>query len=379
MAGSYNAAPNRVPFLDALRGLAAIWVVVVHVAMLPSPRLQVAPFLDLFVVNGTMGVDLFFVVSAFSLCLSMPVHDREVRPMLGFALRRFFRIAPLFYLIIVVMCIHNFSGVKIDGKSILLNMTFLFNLVPGYQTSIVPAGWTVGVEMVFYMIFPLLYRFAKGVILSVFVFFVSISIATIFFMDVNLFVADPFNYYIYSILYRAPIFTFGLIAFYFLPILEKRPERKRIGLALLAFVPVMFFAITANKVAIFDKYYWEGVMFGALVIGLGLFPVALIVNPVSAWLGRISYSVYLLHSLFIVVLIPTMRSIQGLVADQTIAFMLSLMMTLALVIPAAFLLNYFVEDPINKWGKGFSSRVAGRKKVDPIPRGEAVLAESSGG
>jgi len=107
LAGSYNAAPNRVPFLDALRGLAAIWVVVVHVAMLPSPRLQVAPFLDLFVVNGTMGVDLFFVVSAFSLCLSMPVHDREVRPMLGFALRRFFRIAPLFYLMILVMCIHR--------------------------------------------------------------------------------------------------------------------------------------------------------------------------------------------------------------------------------------------------------------------------------
>jgi len=347
--------------------------------MLPSPRLQVAPFLDLFVVNGTMGVELFFVVSAFSLCLSMPVHDREVRPILGFALRRFFRIAPLFYLMILVMCIHNFSGVKIDGKSILLNMTFLFNLVPGYQTSIVPAGWTVGVEMVFYMIFPLLYRFSKGVILSVSVFFVSICIATLLFMNINLFVADPFNYYLYSILYRAPIFTFGLIAFYLLPILEKRPERKQIGLALLTFVPVMFFAITANKVAIFDKYYWEGVMFGALVVGLGLLPVAVIVNPVSAWLGRISYSVYLLHSIFIVVLIPTMRSIQGMVESPTIAFILSLTMTLALVIPSAFLLNYFVEDPVNKWGKRFSSRVAGRKNVGALATGEPVLAESSRG
>jgi peptidoglycan/LPS O-acetylase OafA/YrhL len=379
LAGSYNATPNRVPFLDALRGLAAIWVVVVHVAMLPSPRLPVAPFLDLFVVNGTMGVDLFFVVSAFSLCLSMPVHDREVRPMLGFALRRFFRIAPLFYLIILVMCIHNFSGVNIDGKSILLNVTFLFNLVPGYQTSIVPAGWTVGVEMVFYMMFPLLYRFAKGVIISVSVCFIFIFIATLFFMNVNSFVDDPFNYYMYSILYRAPIFTFGLIAFYLLPILERRPERKKIGLVLLTFVPVMFFAITANKVAIFDKYYWEGVMFGALVVGLGLLPVAVIVNPVSAWLGRISYSVYLLHTIFIVVLIPTMRSIQGMVESPTIAFMLSLTVTLALVIPSAFLLNYFVEDPVNKWGKRFSSRVAGRKNVGALATGEPALAESSRG
>jgi len=117
-------------------------------------------------------------------------------------------------------------------------------------------------------------------------------------------------------------------------------------------------------------------MFGALVIGLGLFPVAVIVNPVSAWLGRISYSVYLLHAPFIVVLIPVMRSIQGLVANQTIAYALSLTMTLALVIPAAFLMNYFFEDPINKWGKRFSSRVAGRKNVDPLASGEAVLAES---
>ena len=376
MAGSYNAAPNRVPFLDALRGLAAIWVVVVHVAMLPSPRLQVAPFLDLFVVNGVMGVELFFVVSAFSLCLSMPVHDRESRPMLGFALRRFFRIAPLFYLMILVMCVHNFSGVRINTESILLNITFLFNLVPGYQPSIVPMGWTIGAEMLFYLIFPLLYRYLKGILISISALFVSLAIAKIFSMNLSLLFSDPINYYIYSIFYRFPIFTFGLIAFYMLPLLEKRPEKKQIGLALLALVPVLFFAITENKVAIFDKYYWEGVMFGALVIGLGLFPVAVIVNPVSAWLGRISYSVYLLHAPFIVVLIPVMRSIQGLVANPTIAYALSLTMTLALVIPAAFLMNYFFEDPINKWGKRFSSRVAGRKNVDPLASGEAVLAES---
>ena len=364
------------PFLDALRGLAAIWVVVVHVAMLPSPRLQVAPFLDLFVVNGVMGVELFFVVSAFSLCLSMPVHDRESRPMLGFALRRFFRIAPLFYLMILVMCVHNFSGVRINTESILLNITFLFNLVPGYQPSIVPMGWTIGAEMLFYLIFPLLYRYLKGVLLSISALFVSLAIAKVFSMNLSLLFYDPLNYYIYSIFYRFPIFTFGLIAFYMLTLSEKRPEKKQIGLALLALVPVLFFAITENKVVIFDKYYWEGVMFGALVIGLGLFPVAVIVNPVSAWLGRISYSVYLLHAPFIVVLIPVMRSIQGLVANQTIAYALSLTMTLALVIPAAFLMNYFFEDPINKWGKRFSSRVAGRKNVDPLASGEAVLAES---
>lgn len=187
-----------------------------------------------------MGVELFFVVSAFSLCLSMPSHGRDARPILGFAIRRFFRIAPLFYLMIVFMSYRNISGVVIDWKSISLNILFLFNLVPGYQVSIVPAGWTIGVEMVFYLIFPVLYRYTQNIWLATAAVFVSLGIAQIFLMTINLFVSDPVTYHMFSILYRAPIFMFGLVAFYALPLVERLKDRRHIGYALLASVPVLF-------------------------------------------------------------------------------------------------------------------------------------------
>ncbi|UXN66757.1 acyltransferase (plasmid) [Phyllobacterium sp. A18/5-2] len=231
---------DRYPYLDALRGLAALWVVMVHIAMLPYPRIPLSSWMDLFVVKGVMGVELFFVVSAFSLCLSMPSHGRDARPILGFAIRRFFRIAPLFYLMIVFMSYRNISGVVIDWKSISLNILFLFNLVPGYQVSIVPAGWTIGVEMVFYLIFPVLYRYTQNIWLATAAVFVSLGIAQIFLMTINLFVSDPVTYHMFSILYRAPIFMFGLVAFYALPLVERLKDRRHIGYALLASVPVLF-------------------------------------------------------------------------------------------------------------------------------------------
>ena len=45
------------------------------------------------------------------------------------------------------------------AKSVL----FIFNFIPGSETGIVWASWTIGVEMVFYAIFPLLFlRYRNG-------------------------------------------------------------------------------------------------------------------------------------------------------------------------------------------------------------------------
>ncbi|MER9587107.1 acyltransferase family protein [Mesorhizobium sp. M0276] len=145
----------------------------VHVAHMPQPGMEM-PWFDLYIAHGVWGVQLFFVVSTFSLCLMQPSHADEDRPLLGFALRRFFRIAPLFYLLVAFTLLSVFepmrdffntnpSGFALNIGTFLTNVTFVFNLVPGYghQTSIVMAGWTTGTEMMFYLIFPFVYARTK--------------------------------------------------------------------------------------------------------------------------------------------------------------------------------------------------------------------------
>jgi peptidoglycan/LPS O-acetylase OafA/YrhL len=356
---------TRYRYLDALRGLAALWVVVIHVAMMPQPRLELPSWFDIYVTKGVMGVELFFVVSAFSLCLSMPRHSGEERPLLGFALRRFFRIAPLFYLMIIVTAFFNPANFAYNWTSIAANMLFIFNFVPGhgYQTSVVLAGWTIGVEMVFYLIFPFVYARTRNVWLAVACLFISLAVAKVFFMTVGLFVKDPGTYHSLSIFFRAPIFMFGLIAFYATPLLNNRADKKYIGAALLAAVPVLFYSVSAGSMPIIEPYYWEGLMFACLVVGLGLCPIKPLVNPVFAWLGEISYSVYLVHSPIIVLLFPVFKEIQASGMGLIGGYMLSLGITLLCVISVAALTFRFFENRINEWGKAVATNLAGKKQA----------------
>ena len=110
-----------------------------------------------------MGVQLFFVASAYTLCLSA---SRRAEPVSSFYIRRFFRIAPLYYFAIVLYAIvayvqARFGGVDRTADYSLLNITsnvlFVHGLVPSANNSIVPGGWSIATEMMFYAIFPLLF------------------------------------------------------------------------------------------------------------------------------------------------------------------------------------------------------------------------------
>ena len=84
-------------YLDALRGIAALLVLSVHMSML-SVLLNGRGFSI-----GAYGVQLFYILSALTLFLSSSKRfSSEERPIFKFFIRRFFRIAPLFYLTVIV-------------------------------------------------------------------------------------------------------------------------------------------------------------------------------------------------------------------------------------------------------------------------------------
>nr|WP_278524547.1 acyltransferase [Brucella anthropi] len=353
---------KRIQYLDSLRGFAALWVLVLHVAMMPQPIFDLPDWFGVYVKHGTMGVELFFVVSAFSLCLSMPGHSKEQRPLIGFALRRFFRIAPLFYVMIAVSAFFNPAGFEYTWKSVLANVIFVFNLIPGhgYQTSVVLAGWTIGVEMLFYLVFPFLYARITNIWLAISAVLAAIVLSNVFVSILPVFVKDVQTYNMYSVFYRLPIFMCGLIAFFGTPKLKDNANSKSIGAALIAAAAVLFYAVVYQKVPYFDAYHWTGVMFTCLVVGISLNPIGVIVNDLTARLGKISYSVYLLHSPVIVLLFPVYKWMQAAELSRIATFVAAVAITLAIVIPLSTVVYLLWENPTNNYGRRLANKLARR-------------------
>src|SRR5579864_4198724 len=86
---------TRYGYIDAVRGYAILLVMAVHTSQvfsnLPAPIAMV-------LAQGARGVQLFFVASALTLCMSWTARDESIG---SFYARRFFRIAPMFWLAIV--------------------------------------------------------------------------------------------------------------------------------------------------------------------------------------------------------------------------------------------------------------------------------------
>jgi peptidoglycan/LPS O-acetylase OafA/YrhL len=114
--------------------------------------------------DGARGVQLFYVMSAFTLFYTFSIHSRrELHRIKNFFTRRFFRIAPLFYIVIVYYFITDGWGSRypggassVDVLTLLSTITFINGFHPHWINSLVPGGWSIAVEMAFYCMVPFL-------------------------------------------------------------------------------------------------------------------------------------------------------------------------------------------------------------------------------
>lgn len=131
-------ARQRIYQLDAVRGLLAIGVAVYHVA--PGPATAIL---------GTWGVYAFFVLSGWAM---EHVYGAAI-DVRRFAVARVARLAPLW---IPVVLISAFAYDITDPVRIALNLTGVFGFVSPGATSIVTGGWSIGIEVVCYVMFAVL-------------------------------------------------------------------------------------------------------------------------------------------------------------------------------------------------------------------------------
>jgi peptidoglycan/LPS O-acetylase OafA/YrhL len=145
----------RIPELDGIRAI-AIWMVMVMHALVAFPYPASIPKPVLLVIgHGWLGVDLFFVLSGFLITGILLDAKGKPRYFKTFYARRFFRIMPLYFTLVIVWSFFYRSY----GSYFVLSSVFLANLAPLFHIR-APHGpstlWSLAIEEQFYLVWPLL-------------------------------------------------------------------------------------------------------------------------------------------------------------------------------------------------------------------------------
>lgn len=347
---------DKLKYINALRGLAILGVLLVHTGQYGTDRNYFSVTEQLFIDAGRYGVQLFFVASAFTLWLSMSRRKAEQYPIRNFALRRFFRIAPMYYLGLVFYT-YWFSVVQVNHQvtlpKILSNLTFLHGINPYWINSAVPGGWSITVEMWFYCLAPFL--FTRLGTVDKCVRFIAFSILFSDLLNLLLLpvhvvpdaqIWSDFLYYFFPS--QLPVFGVGILLF-LLKSPSEQPKAIQPGTYLLAAGVILLSMMIG-----IGQHYWFAGAFLLLAWGLSQNSAKLLVNPVLNYIGEVSFSLYLVH--FAVLnaleftghsnLIRPSRMITAL-ADFGIRYMLVVVIGVAL----ATIFYRLIEMPFQSLGK----------------------------
>ena len=181
---------KRYAYIDALRGWAIIGVLFAHITLVGTVIYPSWLYETATVYVGPRGVQLFFVVSAFTLCLSWYNRKQKEKHVLtNFYIRRFFRIAPLFYLAFAYfLYLQGFWNGNLNHYSfanIATTILFLNGFFPAWINNIVYGGWTIAVEMTFYALFPFLVSKIQSIRTSLIILFISFFVMQAFRLLLN--------------------------------------------------------------------------------------------------------------------------------------------------------------------------------------------------
>lgn len=291
----------KLKYIDALRGIAILGVMAVHTGHSGYNKYPIA-FTQL-IDQGAKGVQLFFVVSAFTLFLSYQTRQQnETHTARNFFIRRFFRIAPLYYIGIAYYLLQDGFAPRfwlgndqpISWLNIASNFGFAHGINPYWMLGVVPGGWSITVEMTFYLCIPWL--IARIHSLNQAIGFTLWSLLAALALN-QLLIAYPLinnhtlwaNYLYLYFPNQLPVFGFGIIAYFFVI----KQDRRVSSFYLMSLAILLLSHLVWKK--IIPEHIFFGAGFLVLLIALAQAEYRFFINQFTRFLGRISYSAYLIH------------------------------------------------------------------------------------
>lgn len=142
---------NKIESIQALRGLAAVGVMLAHGSSLIHQRLDYQ-FAQQWALVGVAGVDVFFVLSGFII-----LYTALARPVARgtFLRKRFLRIYPVYWILLAVLILYHWSHPSpehpADQGSTILGSILLFP----QKDYVLGIAWTLSFEIIFYLFFAL--------------------------------------------------------------------------------------------------------------------------------------------------------------------------------------------------------------------------------
>ena len=367
---------GKLGYIDAARGDAILMVVLVHHVQAVTRMTPLDSFTSLIGAYGQMGVQLFFVASAITLCMSQSrrVGGGALGP---FYIRRFFRIAPLYYSAILLYAVVDLLAPRAFGAyspgNVVANLTFLHGFVPSAINDVVPGGWSIAGEMAFYVVFPFAFALAEQAYRRWGAAPLAWMAALIFALYVAAWhvipLVTPFEIARNNIFYYWPpahvvVFAIGMAAFF----LTRNGRRTPLWVDLVGFaVP------TVISLALWNSAYPAAF---AIIPGCSAVSFAFLINllariPFDAErpsaievIGRVSYSMYVLHFLVVWFVAPPLISAVASVIGSPVAVLLA---TFPLVVLIAFCAAWVSERFVERPGIDLGRRLIQRARRQPVP------------
>lgn len=364
---------SHLPWLDGVRGLAAIWVLMSHVQILTG--LRHIPLLS----EGALAVDLFMMMSGFLMAHNYIIRQQgetwgELGTWVKFWTRRFFRIAPLYYILLLAALVAGPSigewreaiaiqwpetatpaGRYFDHSiaNILTHVAFVFGFLPSYSFNTALPDWSIGLEMEFYAVFPFLMLLVSRV--------GAVVAAAIVIVGCLLLGHFTHNY---SNLFPMPSFLPMKLYMFFAGILIATGRARhslRLPLLIAAATP---FAYLVRHGQMEDLLRLFMVIFIFYLMNDGSLPSITatdrVINrlrrvmggAVGLFMGDASYAVYLLHLL---ILIPVAGELSTFPSYVYLSGWKRFAICLVIVVPptylGAWLLHRGIEQPGIRFGK----------------------------